>query len=63
MLGIVNSINYRQFKQNIKYKILNSETQNFYMKNPHAICGDKKPRGLRAININILYEIKLHKFT
>ena len=33
------------------------------MKNPHAICGDKKPRGLRAINISILYEIKLHKFT
>ena len=35
----------------------------FTWKTPHANCGDKKPRGLRAININILYEIKLHKFT
>ena len=26
-------------------------------------CGDKKPRGLRLINRNPLFEIKSHRFT
>ena len=38
-------------------------TTNFYMKNSHTNCGDTKPQGLRPINLNPLYKIKLHRFT
>ena len=35
-------------KSEYKQKIYN-ETQDFYMKNPHTSCGDKKSRGLRLL--------------
>ena len=34
----------------------------FYVKNSHTNCEDKKSRGLRPTNLNLLYEIKLHRF-
>ena len=35
----------------------------FYVENPHTNCGDKKTTRSKTININPLYEIKLHRFT
>ena len=34
----------------------------FYVKNSHTNCEDKKSWGLRPTNLNLLYEIKLHRF-
>ena len=35
----------------------------FYVENPHTNCGDKKTKRSKTTNLNLLYEIKLHKFT
>ena len=61
MLRIIYFINYKQFKQNIKYEIYKQWEQDFYMENPHTNFGDK-PWGLWYINLNPLYEIKLYRF-
>ena len=36
--------------------------KNFYVGNPHTNCGDKKTMRFKTINLNPLYEIKLHRF-
>ena len=47
----------------IKQSKIKQGTWKFFMENPHTNCVDKKPRGLKPLIYNPLFDIKVHKFT
>ena len=61
ILGIINLTCCRQFKQNIRNT--DNEALDFLCGKPPQTMEIKKPRGLRPINLNPLFEIKSHRFT